>query len=457
MTTDGDGRPPPDSAAPPETAAPPSSAPLLDQAFDAGSLYALRAAVAAHATQAGLPPGRADDLVIAVHELASNAVRHGAGHGRLRIWRSDQALHCEISDDGLPEPQQPSEPQKAPDAAKPPEPQPPPDAPQWRTEPGHGLSLVRQVADHTSLSSGRNGTSATISFTLATPGPDFHLARHDTDGCTVLAVTGPQAGPGPNEPDRLGLSRPRRPDHRSAANQRHPERPDDPGRPPRPPRTAPPSGPPKGPLHRGRQPNTGRESNQRPLARRGRYSRPCSSVTTVMSRFRSLSERPNVSTLNSGRIRCRVIDLGRENSRSPSAPWIRPNPDSPPPPNGSAGTTAKPSTEFTDVIPVRSDRAADMPARRSRVNTAEPSPYRPALAYDTASAMFTTDRTVSVGPNVSSETARLFSGTSVSTTGSTYGAETASRPPTTARPPRASASATCLATTSVCDGSVIGP
>ncbi|HME68059.1 MAG TPA: STAS domain-containing protein, partial [Streptosporangiaceae bacterium] len=69
--------------------------------------------------------------------------------------------------------------------------QPPPDAPQWRTEPGHGLSLVRQVADHTSLSSGRNGTSATISFTLATPGPDFHLARHDTDGCTVLAVTGP--------------------------------------------------------------------------------------------------------------------------------------------------------------------------------------------------------------------------------------------------------------------------
>src|SRR5580704_8412911 len=79
--------------------------PILDQAFDAGSLYTLRAAVAAHATQAGLPPGRADDLVIAVHELAANAVRHGAGHGRLRIWRSDQNLLCEISDDGLPEPQ----------------------------------------------------------------------------------------------------------------------------------------------------------------------------------------------------------------------------------------------------------------------------------------------------------------------------------------------------------------
>ena len=206
MTTDGNGRRQTarrhqtarriqKTAAPPETAAPPQSAPILDQAFDAGSLYALRAAVAAHATQAGLAPGRADDLVIAVHELAANAVRHGAGHGRLRIWRSDQALHCEISDDGLPEPQQPPEPQRqrAPSAAKakPPEPQEAPDAPQWRTEPGHGLSLVRQVADHTSLRSGRNGTSATISFALAAPGPDFHLAQHDTDGCTVLTVTGP--------------------------------------------------------------------------------------------------------------------------------------------------------------------------------------------------------------------------------------------------------------------------
>ena len=173
MTTDGDGRPPPDSAAPPETAAPPQSAPILDQAFDAGSLYALRAAVAAHATQAGLAPGRADDLVIAVHELAANAVRHGAGHGRLRIWRSDQALLCEITDDGLPEPQGPH------------------DAPQWRTEPGHGLSLVRQVADHTSLRSGRDGTSASISFALAAPSRPFRLDRQEMDGCTVLTVTGP--------------------------------------------------------------------------------------------------------------------------------------------------------------------------------------------------------------------------------------------------------------------------
>ena len=103
-------------------------------------------------------------------------MRHGAGHGRLRIWRSAAALRCEISDDGLPDAQDAQDAQKV---------------PEWRTEPGHGLSLVRQVADHTSLRSGRDGTSATISFALAAPGPPFRLDRQELDGCTVLAVTGP--------------------------------------------------------------------------------------------------------------------------------------------------------------------------------------------------------------------------------------------------------------------------
>jgi len=188
MTSDSDGRPqpgrpqpgPPDSKPAPGDGKPAPGdpgAPILDQAFDADSLYALRAAVAAHATEAGLPPGRADDLVIAVHELAANAVRHGAGHGRLRIWRSDQALLCEIGDDGVPQAD------KAPDKA--------PDAAQWRTEPGHGPSLVRQVADQASLRSGPSGTLATISFALGAPGPPFRLDHRHLGGCAVLAVTGP--------------------------------------------------------------------------------------------------------------------------------------------------------------------------------------------------------------------------------------------------------------------------
>ncbi len=104
---------------------------------------------------------------------------------------------------------------------------------------------------------------------------------------------------------------------------------------------------------------------------------------------------------------------------------------------------------------------------RSLVNTADPSPYRPALANDTASARLTTGVTVTVGPNVSSVTAALCSGTSVSTIGRTYGASPAAAVPVhrpaprpaspASRPPRASASATCLATISPCAGEVIGP
>jgi hypothetical protein len=97
-------------------------------------------------------------------------------------------------------------------------------------------------------------------------------------------------------------------------------------------------------------------------------------VTKVTIRRISRSVRSNDNRLISGRIRCRVIALARLNSRSPSAPWMRPNPDSPTPPNGSAGTIANPSTELIEVIPDRSPRAAVMAAERSRANTADPSP-----------------------------------------------------------------------------------
>src|ERR1700734_2783961 len=91
----------------PMSALPGGGTPILDQLFDVDSLFALRAAVAAHAAAAGLPQHRADDLVVAVHELAANAVLHGAGHGRLRLWRQGEALRCEVTDDGGPPPRPP--------------------------------------------------------------------------------------------------------------------------------------------------------------------------------------------------------------------------------------------------------------------------------------------------------------------------------------------------------------
>jgi anti-anti-sigma factor len=152
--------------------------PALDQAFDADSLYALRAAVAAHASQAGMPEGRVGDLVLAVHELAANAVWHGAGHGRLRFWVTADAVVCEVSDDGA----------AGGDLGG----HGPAEAASWSIDFGHGLWLVRQIANQASLRTGTDGTVAVVSFVLGPAGqpPPFHLARQDRDGCTVLSVTG---------------------------------------------------------------------------------------------------------------------------------------------------------------------------------------------------------------------------------------------------------------------------
>ncbi len=56
----------------------------------------------AHVDQAGLSEDRASDVVLAVHELAANAIAHGAGHGRLRLW--DLARRVELRDRGRRDP-----------------------------------------------------------------------------------------------------------------------------------------------------------------------------------------------------------------------------------------------------------------------------------------------------------------------------------------------------------------
>ena len=48
----------------------------------------------------GLHDVRADDIVLAVHELASNSVRHAGGHGVLRLWRDENRVVCEVADHG---------------------------------------------------------------------------------------------------------------------------------------------------------------------------------------------------------------------------------------------------------------------------------------------------------------------------------------------------------------------
>jgi anti-sigma regulatory factor (Ser/Thr protein kinase) len=143
--------------------------PILSQDFDTGTLYALRAAVAAHATRAGVPEPYADDIVLAVHEFAVNAIRHGAGHGQLIITKHHGALHCQVIDDGKPQAATAGTGPETTTAS-------PQDAP-WPSQHGHGLWVVRQLADQVRLQSGPGGTIATASFTLPPPGPQRPAPR----------------------------------------------------------------------------------------------------------------------------------------------------------------------------------------------------------------------------------------------------------------------------------------
>ena len=63
-------------------------------------LHAARDLVGAEAARGGLPRDRVADLVAAANEVATNSVRHGGEPSVLRVWRSDDAIVCEISDRG---------------------------------------------------------------------------------------------------------------------------------------------------------------------------------------------------------------------------------------------------------------------------------------------------------------------------------------------------------------------
>jgi anti-sigma regulatory factor (Ser/Thr protein kinase) len=68
--------------------------------FGPGGLRRLRAFVAAHARSAGMGQQPATSLVVAVNEIATNSLKHGGGHGELRVWTEGRSLLCEVSDHG---------------------------------------------------------------------------------------------------------------------------------------------------------------------------------------------------------------------------------------------------------------------------------------------------------------------------------------------------------------------
>jgi anti-sigma regulatory factor (Ser/Thr protein kinase) len=135
---------------------------MLDQEFTSDTLHLLRQAVIAHATALGMPEGRATDVMIAVHELAANAVRHGGGTGQVRLCIAAGAMHIQVADPGLTRfdvvPSAAFSGRVPGSADSQPEP--------WPYRAGHGLGLVREVADQVTAMTGPNGSQVTASFTL---------------------------------------------------------------------------------------------------------------------------------------------------------------------------------------------------------------------------------------------------------------------------------------------------
>jgi len=128
----------------------PEAAESID--VEAGKLAQLRRAVKERAQQAGLPGERAEDLVLAANELATNVVSHGAGRGQLRMWTDPSWLVCEVADSGRLDN---------------------PFAGRRRPEPddtaGRGLWMVNQLCDLVELRSNPDGTAVRLRFALPKP------------------------------------------------------------------------------------------------------------------------------------------------------------------------------------------------------------------------------------------------------------------------------------------------
>jgi anti-sigma regulatory factor (Ser/Thr protein kinase) len=109
-----------------------------------GDLHLLREAVASDPVVATLSSERRADLVFAVNEVATNAVRHGDGICTTRLWRDGRAvvaeLRCTSMLDAAAGRRRPS-----PDALA-----------------GRGLWLVNQLCDLVELRSAQGGTTVRL-------------------------------------------------------------------------------------------------------------------------------------------------------------------------------------------------------------------------------------------------------------------------------------------------------
>jgi serine/threonine-protein kinase RsbW len=124
---------------------------LLSVDFNRDTLGDLRDRLTACGGDCGLMDLALSNFVLAVNEIATNAVRHAGGRGEVRLSRSGTDLWCEVIDTGRGIP-----PARLHDFHRP--------------QPGHiggwGLWLARHLCDDVSIETGRSGTRVLLRYSL---------------------------------------------------------------------------------------------------------------------------------------------------------------------------------------------------------------------------------------------------------------------------------------------------
>ncbi|MFF1692950.1 ATP-binding protein [Streptomyces sp. NPDC058257] len=127
---------------------------LLELPFTMADLARLRFLVTRRAEDTGLCDPRLSDFVLAVHEVASNAVVHGGGKGRFQLAYTGHGLRCVITDSG---PgmirQRPCESATLPEGEE--------------AEDGRGLWLAQALTDHFEVTVNEDGTTVTLVMLLS--------------------------------------------------------------------------------------------------------------------------------------------------------------------------------------------------------------------------------------------------------------------------------------------------
>ena len=110
--------------------------------FTRGDLHRVRRLVECTGRSVGLSPNRTDDLVLAVSEIATNAIRHGGGSGTLTVVSQSDGVSIEVCDSG------PGLPTRAPG-----------ELPTATSIGGRGLWIVRRLCHRLSIASSERGVA----------------------------------------------------------------------------------------------------------------------------------------------------------------------------------------------------------------------------------------------------------------------------------------------------------